>query len=243
MSEDNIDAKVENATPNDTASDRDTAIDRHRDADRERGESVRESLRQSWKDATGEDPLPDEGREARRQRDEKKSWEPKSRAAREAKEATGSYGKDAAADNKQTAADTAAQSRPAAIGPDGPTAWAKEAKQEWQRLPDSVKAAVTKRETDVANGVAALQNRYSNMEREYTDIYRALEPHLPVIRSFSHTPAQSIAQMFAWFDALSKRPDESFPVLLRSFNYDPRRLMLRPDGQRPSRIFQSRQRK
>jgi hypothetical protein len=74
-------------------------------------------------------------------------------------------------------------------------------------------------------GVEQLKNRYADMERNYRDIDTALAPHRNVIRSFGHSDAQSISQLFAWFDALSKRPDESFPVLLKSFNYDPRRLV------------------
>jgi hypothetical protein len=76
----------------------------------------------------------------------------------------------------------------------------------------------------VQRGVDEFKSRYSDMEKNYRDIDAALAPHRNVIRSFGHSDAASISQMFAWFQALSTRPDESFPVLLRSFNYDPQRL-------------------
>jgi hypothetical protein len=152
--------------------------------------------------------LPDEGREDRRKRDQRKEWERPGRAAREAKSAAAEHA--AARDpNKAGTADTAAQygQQQADINTP-PPAFSKEAKADWAKTPASVRQAAIKREIDVQRGVEELRGRYR-------DIETALEPHLPVIRSFGHTPAQSIAQMFAWFDALSTRPDESFPVLLR----------------------------
>jgi hypothetical protein len=56
MSDDNIETKVESTTDSGASDRADSPAERHSDDSRERGESVRETLRQSWKDATGEDP-------------------------------------------------------------------------------------------------------------------------------------------------------------------------------------------
>lgn len=98
-----------------------------------------------------------------------------------------------------------------------PQAWSREAQAEWERLPPAVQAAVAKRETDTARGVEELRSRYNEIDR-------ALEPHMDAIRTHRKTPAEAVAQMFGWFQALAARPDEAFPALLKAFNYDPAKL-------------------
>src|SRR6516162_2145860 len=125
MSDDNIETKIDST--NDTgASDSgaDHAVDRHDHSDQERSASVRESLRDAWREQTGEDPLQDEGREERRKRDEERERrlqerraEPKGRGARAAKE--NAVADTAARDPSKQAATDAAQPRSAAFGPDG----------------------------------------------------------------------------------------------------------------------------
>ena len=99
-----------------------------------------------------------------------------------------------------------------------PAAWTKEAKEVWAQLPPAVQAAVVKREADVQKGVDELKQRY-------TDLDQALAPHVQAIRQHGHTPAQAVHQMFSWFQALTANPDAAFPALIKSFNYDPRRLV------------------
>lgn len=99
-----------------------------------------------------------------------------------------------------------------------PTAWPKEAKAAWEQLPEQVRAAVLKRETDVQKGVDELKGKYAEIDG-------AIAPHIDAIRRHGHTPGQAVNQMFSWFHALAGNPDVAFPALLRSFNYDPRRLV------------------
>src|SRR5260221_14737788 len=42
-----------------------------------------------------------------------------------------------------------------------------------------------------------------------------------MIRQFQKTPGQAITQLFSWFDALAKNPDEAFPALIKSYKYNP----------------------
>ena len=98
-----------------------------------------------------------------------------------------------------------------------PAAWTAEAKQVWAELPEQVKAAVLKREADTAKGV-------ENLKAQYKPLDDALAPHIGAIRQFNKTPAEAVAQLFGWFQALSMNPDQAFPALIKSYNYDPQRL-------------------
>lgn len=104
---------------------------------------------------------------------------------------------------------------PAAIAPVGPApeGFSKEAKAEWEKTPAKVQEAVLKRENDMAQGVAALKGRY-------TDLDQALQPHMEAIRRHGHTPAQAVNQLFSWFQALAQNPKVAFPALAKSFNMD-----------------------
>jgi hypothetical protein len=153
----------------------------------------------------------------------KRDWdadraEPRGRAAREAKEATaaepGSPGASAPDATGGPGADAAIDTS------SPPSRWKKEAKAEWRNLPKTVQEAVAKGEVDVERGVQPLKQKLA----ELGEVQQALAPHIPVIRQFGHTPAQAVNQMFGWFRGLAERPDECFPALMRSFNYDPRRL-------------------
>jgi hypothetical protein len=222
MSEtENVEQTTTDTDTTDRASDPDTAADRHNSERQERGESVRETLRQSWRDATGEDPLPDEGREERRKRDERKTkreWGPSNRAARASKEASDADAQRQADASDNKATDAAAQSRPVAIGPDGPTAWNKDARAEWQRLPKSVQDAVAKREQDVQKGVESLRSRYEREDREWAK-------HEPTIRHFGMNRAQSLERLFSWHDSLMRNPTASYPALARAQGHDPKMIV------------------
>lgn len=95
-----------------------------------------------------------------------------------------------------------------------PEAFSKEAKAEWANVPPNVQAAILKREQDTAKGVEELKGKY-------TELDKALQPHMEAIRKHGHTPAQAVGQLFAWFQALANNPKEAFPALAKSFNFDP----------------------
>jgi len=99
-----------------------------------------------------------------------------------------------------------------------PEGWTKEAKAEAGKVPAVVQAAITKRETDMAKGVAEIKQRYNEIDQ-------ALQPHIEQIRRHGHTPGQAVNQLFSWFEALQNSPDQAFPALMQSFRYDPKRLL------------------
>lgn len=99
-----------------------------------------------------------------------------------------------------------------------PTSWTKEAKAEWKKAPARIKQEVLKREADIQRGVQQLQQRYGEIDQ-------AIAPYQEAVRQFGKTPGQAVAQLFGWFDVLAKNPDAGFPALLRSYKYDPRRLL------------------
>ena len=165
--------------------------------------SVRQSLEKGFADARlAERPAPKREKKPARAADEMRAEAEGSQPAETPAETTGE-----AAAPAEEAPKTAA-----------PTAWPKEAKEAWQALPPQVQAAVLKRETDVQKGVDELKGKYAEIDG-------AIAPHIDAIRRHGHTPAQAVNQMFSWFHALAGNPDVAFPALLRSFNFDPRRLV------------------
>jgi hypothetical protein len=209
---DTTDSNIEPTNTADTG-DRDTGADRFDHGENARHKSVRETLRNAFKEHADDADRDDDDQK----RDDRKPFERPGRSAREAKAASAADAKArdvSSSDTKATSADPAAPST--AHGQidttQPPKSWRAEEKRHYDSLPQQIKQAIHRREADMQAGVESMKQKYASMEREYSDLSRALEPHLPVIRSFGHTPAQSVSQMFAWFDALSKRPDESFPV-------------------------------
>ncbi len=99
-----------------------------------------------------------------------------------------------------------------------PEAWAKEAKAEWAKVPLGAQVAILKREEDISRGVQALQ-------AHYRDIEQVLAPRGELFKQYGKTPAQAVNQLFSWFDSLGGNPDQAFPLLMKSFDYDPRRLI------------------
>ena len=94
-----------------------------------------------------------------------------------------------------------------------PEAFGKELGGSWATVPPAWQAAIAKREADMQKGVDELKAKQA-------DIDKALAPHMNAIRQNGHTPAQAINQLFAWFQALSVNPNEAFPALAKSFNFD-----------------------
>lgn len=94
-----------------------------------------------------------------------------------------------------------------------PKAWAEEAKAEWEKLPPAVHAAVIKREADMSRGVDALKAQYNELDK-------VLQPRRQTIKAHGHTDAQAVNQLFAWFEALTANPQQTFPALAQSFKFD-----------------------
>jgi hypothetical protein len=104
-----------------------------------------------------------------------------------------------------------------------PAAWDKAAKAEWAGLPAKVKAAVLKRERDTEAGVELLKGKVLD---RYGEVEAAMAPYEGAAARFGKTLGQATAQLWQWFDALSKYPDQAFPALLKSYNYPLWRLLM-----------------
>src|ERR1700692_468249 len=183
---------------NDTiSSDRDTASDRsergsvdHDNTDRSERlsggkrdrsrEMLRAELEASFDEARGKDDRADT-----------RDWEPPGRAARKAKDATAEKpGRDRdaavaagapgtepgdAATGAETTVDTSAP----------PKSWRAEERAEYNRLPETIKNAVHRRENEMAKGVAELKQKYQAEDAAWA-------PHEPVLRQFSKSRAETV---------------------------------------------------
>ena len=109
-----------------------------------------------------------------------------------------------------------------------PEGFSAEAKAEWAKTPPNVQAAIVKREADMAKGVEELKGRYSEIDK-------ALQPHMEAIRRHGQTPAKAVEQLFAWFNALAVNPSMAFPALAKSFNLDLNQILAanQQPGQQP----------
>jgi hypothetical protein len=176
--------------------------------------SIRQSLEKGFADAKKAEPAAPEPKQP-------KAAKKPARAADEMRqEAEGTTPEPA--EGEAPAGEAAAPAeKPAAPAP---TAWPKEAKEAWAALPEQVQKAVLKREVDTQKGVDELKNKYSEIDQ-------AIAPHVEAIRRHGHTPAQAVNQMFAWFQALAGNPDVAFPALLRSFNFNPAKLVPQQQAQ------------
>jgi hypothetical protein len=180
------------------------------DAPRERV-SVRDSLRNAFDDARR-----DEGaRSSEREAPEDETIEEEVVEAAEGDE-TPVEEPDEGIDTPVVERDEAEPAAPKPIA--APTSWTKEAKAEWAKTPDRIKKEVLKREKDMERGVEAIKSKYAEVDQ-------ALAPYMPTIQQFGKTPGQAVGQLFAWFDALAKNPDEAFPALIQSYKYNPEKML------------------
>lgn len=103
------------------------------------------------------------------------------------------------------------EQQPTAVAaPEGLSA---EAKAEWEKTPVAVQQAIVKRLADSAKGVEELKTKY-------TDLDKALQPHMEAIRRVGRSPAEAVSQLFSWFQALQANPTVAFPALAKSFGRD-----------------------
>ena len=190
----------------------------HRDHDADgRKESLRASLEKSWQEQTGRKPEGARDRDDEDRHDDRRA-EPRGRGARAAKEAASADVK-----NRDTAsaADKSASANPAtgnaALGLDiseAPKSWRADEKAVWPQVPEKARAAFHRREQEGQRGV-------DDLKRNYAELDAALAPHLPTIKSFGHSSAQAVSQLFAWQNALSNDPKRFFPELMKNYGVSP----------------------
>ncbi len=171
--------------------------------------SVRDELRRSFADARRDD-------EARETREPEVEEEPVVEEAAETETTAEAEPTERATEARGAGESEGTEAEPSTRRETqaAPAAWSKEAKAAFTHLPDHVKKAVVKREADVEKGI-------KNLKDSYKEIDDALAPYVPMIRQFQKTPGQAVAQLFSWFDALAKNPDEAFPALIKSYKYNP----------------------
>src|SRR5882672_4311470 len=168
--------------------------------------SVRDELRKSFADARRDD----ETRETPEVEEEPIEEVTETEAVAEAEPTERTTEARGAGESEDTEAEPSTRRETQAA----PTAWSKEAKAAFTHLPDHVKKAVVKREADVEKGIKSLKDSYKEIDE-------AIAPYVPMISQFQKTPGQAITQLFSWFDALAKNPDEAFPALIKSYKYNP----------------------
>jgi hypothetical protein len=119
---------------------------------------------------------------------------------------------------------------------EAPKSWSREAKAEWGALSPRLQQEIHKREADMGRGAGAVHEENRQMKQNvevfarqhqqvYGEIDNAIRPYAQVISNFNKTPGQAVGQLFAWFDALAKNPDEAFPALIKSYKYNPDRML------------------
>ena len=172
------------------------------------GRACAPASRRAWETHSGHKPegRGDQDDKYEQDRRDDRRAEPKGRAARAAKEAARAVA--ASATNKAESGDGASGN--AALGQSTanapPTAWAGPAKQKWSELPPGVRAAVAKREDDVARGVQQLQQKYANIDA-------AIAPYMNAIRAHGHADAgAAIKTLFSWHDHIQKNPSRASPT-------------------------------
>lgn len=101
-----------------------------------------------------------------------------------------------------------------------PVGWTKEAKKEFDKLPETVKASISKREDEVSKGFAD----YGAKVKGYEALDQVLAPRAQSFQALGRQPAEIVDRMFKWFDAFSA-PNKTtqvnaFKALAKSFNID-----------------------
>lgn len=161
-------------------------------------------------DSSGDDPAEDPVEEKKLSVREqiKKSMAETAEQAKPKKAA-----KPAPAPKVAEAAPAVAPAAPAAPSIPAPESLSREAKAAWDKSPPEIQAAFVKREQDMANGVAELKQRYSQIDQ-------ALAPHTDALRAMNATPGDAVNRLFLWFKALASRPAVAFPELAKNMGID-----------------------
>lgn len=94
----------------------------------------------------------------------------------------------------------------------------------WSGLTPAAQAAISKRETEMSNGVDKLKNQFQELDQ-------AVKPYDESIRRFGFTRAQAVDQLFKWQMALAgPNKIEAFRHLMRSHGVDPATVAGAPQG-------------
>lgn len=112
---------------------------------------------------------------------------------------------------------TAAGTAPA----EAPKGWTDEAKTAWNALPDAVKAAVAKREADIAEGVKKIQERYK-------PIHDTVTKAAPMMEKYQQTPAAFVDRIVDWAMAIDRNPAAAIQALCQQYKVDPSKLTAPP---------------
>jgi hypothetical protein len=171
------------------------------DQDSGRSEGLRADLERAWKEHTGSPPAKDgEGSD-----DDRRTAEPRGRAARETKRAASEDAAQRKNDLERSFAKAASEreggaTKPASEQTDAaPAAWSKEAKSAWQNLPPEVRAAVQKRESDTRAGVEQLK-------KGYEDLDRVIDPMMPMARQYGLSKAGAVERLAFWQRHIASDP-------------------------------------
>lgn len=99
-----------------------------------------------------------------------------------------------------------------------PTSWNENAKKHWGSLPKDVVEATIKREKEISDGFAIIENRKQDLER-LTELDTVLAPRLEAIKRYGARPAQVIDRLFSWMEALSDpaKKDKTIRDLARNY--------------------------
>lgn len=175
--------------------------------------SVRDTIRQSFADARQRDETPDREVETREAPEEDRDTSTQDAATTD-RDTDRSTDRDRDTDTETTARTDREEDKD--VG--APTSWAKDAKDIWDDVPERARAEIAKREKDMERGVKSLKDKYKEIDD-------AIAPYDKVISEFGKTRGQAVSQLFSWFDALAKNPDDAFPALINSYKYDPRKII------------------
>ena len=80
-----------------------------------------------------------------------------------------------------------------------PNGWTKEAKAIWNKLPDSVKESVAKREKEASDGF----KKYGEATNRLKELDAVIAPRREAIQRFGVSEAQTVDRLFQWMDALT----------------------------------------
>jgi len=156
-----------------------------------KGQSVKDAVRSAWDKHSAEEdsPKPEPRLERRSSPVERRDAAPKPESAPVTKPT-----------------DTSPSSAP-------PQGWSSEAKADWVKLPPSVQAAVTKRETDMTEGAKQLQTRYGG-------IHKAVQDLGPIFQKLNVAVDKGFENMVSWFRAIEANPKETIVALAKQYNVD-----------------------
>jgi hypothetical protein len=111
----------------------------------------------------------------------------------------------------------AGRASPDAEAPSGkleaPKGWTKEAKDAWGTLPPHVQAAVSKRETDIAEGIKKIQERYG-------PVHAAVTSAADMMQKYQQTPASFVERVVEWAKAIDRNPAGAITELAKQYKID-----------------------